>query len=41
MKYRENLDDSGEKLCPGDQVTWAGRPGRVLYVMGSDDNPDD
>lgn len=39
MKSREVRYHSGEEIRPGDRVTWAGRPGIVLFVMGSNDNP--
>ena len=26
---------SGEEIRPGDHVSWAGSPGRVLFVLGS------
>jgi hypothetical protein len=36
--FRESHYQSGEKICPGDRITWAGRPGRVIFVLGSTEN---
>ncbi len=38
VDFRESLYQSGEKIRPGDRITWAGRPGRVIFVLGSPDN---
>jgi hypothetical protein len=36
--FRDSHYQSGEKICPGDRVTWAGRLGRVIFVLGSTEN---
>ncbi len=39
VDFQESFYQSGDKICPGDRITWDGRPGRVIFVLGSPDNP--
>jgi hypothetical protein len=32
---------TGEKIRAGDMISWAGKPGRVLFVLGSLEVPPD
>jgi hypothetical protein len=39
MSYYADHHQSGEEIRPGDRIRWAGRPGHVVFVVGSPDVP--
>ncbi|MGQ0633912.1 MAG: hypothetical protein ACT4QC_04835 [Planctomycetaceae bacterium] len=34
MRFFSTRYRSGEEIRAGDRITWAGKPGRVLFVLG-------
>jgi hypothetical protein len=41
MNFHSTHYRSGEEIRAGDRISWAGKPGRVLFVLGSVEAPAD
>lgn len=41
MSFYSTHYRTGEEIRSGDQISWAGQPGRVQFVLGSSDVPAD